>query len=127
MKNETSIAHGLDDSENLLLCVRSFSELISEIEYNQKKIVPIRELGEIAGFNYCDFPNVSFDRGTMNPKGAYYISNIKREIETIDKFCAFVFSSDMISFYFVNSEGGKEFVKNQVSLCRKLREWGFTE
>jgi hypothetical protein len=127
MKNETSKTTETGNNANLLLCVRSFSELISEIKYNQKKIVPIRELGKIAGFNYYDFPNVNFDRGTMNPKGAYYISNIKREIETIDKFCAFVFSSDILAFYYVNSEGEKLFVKNQVLLCQKLREWGFIE
>jgi hypothetical protein len=37
MKNKTSITHELCNDANLLLCVRSFSELISEIEYNQKK------------------------------------------------------------------------------------------
>jgi hypothetical protein len=63
----------------------------------------------------------------MNPKGAYYISNIKKEIETIDNFSAFVFSSDMLAFYYVNSEGEKSFVKNQVLLCQKLCEWGFIE
>jgi hypothetical protein len=127
MKNETSITHELGNNANLRLCVRSFSELISEIKHENKTIVPIRELGKIAGFNHCVFPNINFDRGTMNPKGVYYISNIKREIETIDKFCAFVFSSDMLAFYYVNSEGKKEFVKNQILLCQKLREWGFIE
>lgn len=108
-------------------CSRSFSELISEIEHNQKKIVPIRELGVIAGFNYYDFQNVNFDRGTMNPKGIYYISNIKKELETIDNFCAFGFSSDTLSFYYVNKAGKKEHVKNQVLLFQKLREWGFID
>lgn len=127
MRKKVSKTTNEGNNANLLLCVRSFSELISEIKHENKTIVPIRELGKIAGFDYYDFPNVSFDRGSMNPKGVYYISNIKRELETIDKFCAFAFSSDMLSFYFVNSEGKKEFVKNQVLLCQKLHEWGFIE
>jgi len=124
---ETLNIHENGNCANRVLCARSFSELISEIDYNGEKIIPIVELGKIAGYYPGRYPNVNFDRGTMNPKGAYYISNIKREIETIDKFCAFVFSSDMLAFYYVNSNRKREIVENQILLCQKLREWGFIE
>jgi len=61
----------------------------------------------------------------MNPKGAFYASNIKREINTINNFYAFVFSEDIKGFYY--SGETKEPVKNQIQLFYKLRSWGFLE
>lgn len=108
---------------NVLLCVRSFSDLINEIEHNGNKFIPIVELAKIAGYPYLK--NVGCDIGTINPKGAFYASNIKKEINTINNFHAFVFSEDIKGFYY--SGETKEPVKNQIQLFYKLSSWGFLE
>lgn len=128
--NTTQVAKFLDEYTNSLLqknkkVIRPFSDLISEIEHENHKFIPIVELSKISG--YSTLKNVNFDCGTMNPKGAYYVSNQKRLEDPIFDFCAYVFSEDLLSFYFVSAEGKKTFVENQVVLFQKLREWGFIE
>ena len=126
MENKHSINQKPGNEANRVLCVRSFSDLDKEIEHDGRKFVPIRELARLSGFGWDKMPVISWGSGTGYEKGNYSVSNIKLEIETIDKYHAFVFSIDRMLFIY-QSPKKHEIVEQQFLLYQKLREWGFIE